>query len=94
MTETTNTPVFMARKHKRNFEVTAKATVFEIHEATNQIIGDEEIVILKRKLYEGFYNDKAAEYAARKDIEDCLAEGAGKLKDVTMDDVEVTVCPF
>jgi hypothetical protein len=94
MKETTTTPKFRAARTKGNFKVTAKATVFEVHEPTNTIIGDEEIVILDEKLYKGFYTAQAADYAARKDVEKSLVEGAGRLKGVTMDDVEVDVRPF
>ena len=79
----------MAARNKANYKVTAKATVFNVHQETNMIVGTEEKAILDDVLYEGFYDEGGAEYAARKDIERMLGED-DKLKGVKMEDVQVT----
>jgi hypothetical protein len=36
---TTSTPQYMAARNKANYKVTAKATVFNVHQKTNMIVG-------------------------------------------------------
>jgi hypothetical protein len=91
---TTSTPQYMAARNKANYKVTAKATVFNVHQETNMIVGTEEIVILDDVLFRGLYSEGQAEFEARKDIERMIKEKDELVENVKMEDIEVTSSLF
>ena len=90
---TTTTPVYVAVKTKSAYKVSASALILTPHAETNMLAESETIPILDAVLYEGFTSAQLAEFSAMKDIEVMLGDEP-KLKNVKMEDVTVTSCPF
>ena len=80
-----NEPTYAAVKRIRNYKITAIETVLKLHEGTNMILEDDEIIRLDEKKFKGATQELA--------LADAVAE-VKKIEGCDMTSVRWDVRPF
>jgi hypothetical protein len=65
-----NEPTYAAVKTKGDYKITAVGTTYMTHSGTNMVLEQEVKVILDDVLYQGFYTEELALFAAMSDVKE------------------------